>query len=264
MTTCPSKGDLYAFIEGNQKPEDNERIRMHLNSCDACRKNIHDLQLVQTVLLHRKRPTPSKALLNAYQDNLAYEFRSVTTIDRLKETIKTVYTFVFDSRPLSVRIAKAVALLVVGILIGRLIFQPIHRPTLDPSKPSIVLLSMTPADIKFMTDFCTQSEIWLLAIVNMPKTEETDPSDLQFNREIAQRLLLKTSIIGDKIQHIQNEQPYSKFFNRVEQLLLEAANASDDRIQEVSENIKQTIKSSALLYETQHVREMFETLSKGT
>jgi hypothetical protein len=97
----------------------------------------------------------------------------------------------------------------------------------------------------------------------MPKTEETDPSDLQFNREIAQRLLLKTSIIGDKIQHIQNE-PYSKFFNRVEQLLLEAANASDDRIQEVSENIKQTIESSALLYETQHVREMFETLSKGT
>jgi ElaB/YqjD/DUF883 family membrane-anchored ribosome-binding protein len=263
MTTCPSKGDLYAFIEGTQKSEDKERIRIHLNSCDACCKHVQEVQSIQAMLLNRKRPTPEKALLNIYRDNLKQEFRSITTVDRLKETIKTVNTFVFDTRPLSVRIAKAAALLVVGVLIGRLIFQPIHRPVPDSSKPSIVLLSMTPADIKFMTDFCTQSEIWLLAIVNMPKTEETDPSDLQFNREIAQRLLLKTSIIGDKIQHIQNE-PYTKFFNRVEQLLLEAANASDDRIQEVSENIKQTIESSALLYETQHVREMFETFSKGT
>ena len=263
MTTCPSKGYLFAFIEGKQKPEDKERIRIHMNSCDACRKDVHELQTVQTVLFNRKRPEPSKALLNVYRDNLEHEFRSVTTVDRLRETIKTVYTFVFDSHPLSVRIAKAAALLVIGVLIGRLIFQPIHHPASDPSRPNVVLLSMTPADIKFMTDFCTQSEIWLLAIVNMPKTEETDQSDLQFNKEIAQRLLLKTSIIGDKIQHIQNE-PYAKFFNRVEQLLLEAANASDDRIQEVSENIKQTIESSTLLYETQHVREMFETLSKGT
>lgn len=263
MITCPSEGDLLAFTEGEQKPEEKERMKAHLNSCDACRGTVQELQTIQAMLLDRKRPKPSKALLNVYRDNLEHEFRSVTTVDRLRETLKAAYAFLFDSRPLGVRLAKATALIVIGVLIGRLVFQPVNRPPSDPSRPSVVLLSMAPADIKFMTDFCTQSEIWLLAIVNMPTTEETDPSDLQFNREIAQRLLLKTSIIDNKIQHIQND-PYTKFFNRVELLLLEAANASDDRIKEVLENIKQTIESSTLLYETQYVRETFKTLSKGT
>lgn len=260
MICCPSEKMLFSLVDGQLNPEDRKRLRSHLADCESCRSKFQELESIQALLTRRQRPQPSKLLFKTYRTNLHREFMPETPWSRAKQALESVIAYVFDSRPTGMRLIKAAALVMIGVFIGRLIFQPSSQYGTAPQSANIILLSTNPAEVKFMNDFCTQSEIWLLAVVNMPPAEEADKSEFVFNKEIAQKLLLKTSLMDDKIRQIDNDN-YSKFINSIELLLLEAANASDERMTEVTEEIKFTIESSNLLYEARQFREMLKTLS---
>lgn len=254
MTTCRHEKDLIRLIHEMSSTDEENRIKDHLASCETCRIKFQELKEIHSDLMERQRPRPSEAFIKSYRRKLMRKFLPETRAARMKRRLRLAVNALFYARPLSVRIAKTAAILLVGILIGRIVFHPAPKP----EHPAFMLLPVTPSDVKLMTDFLTESEIWLLAVVNIPSAEELNTSDLRFNREIARKLLTKTSFMEVKETQLKSE-PLAKFLNRLEILLLEIANTGDDRIVDVSGRIKQTIQSTTLLYDTRLLREMIET-----
>ena len=260
MKNCPSEKILFDFLEGSQPSDASLRIKKHLDVCAACRSQYNELLKAQTLLIQRRRPEPSGKILLSYHQNLKQAFAPVTMWIRIKNHLEYGYNLLIHSRPLSIRLARGMALLLIGIFIGKIIFQPIGQQSRE--KPSIIMLTMSPTDVRFMTDYMTQSEIWLLAVANIPSAQKIEKSDLLFNKEVAQRLLIKTTFMEERKQQIDSEL-FTKFLNHFELLLLEIANASDERMVDISTEIKVMIENSSLLYETRLLREMFETASAG-
>ena len=265
MKTCPSEKLLFDSIESGQKSDGSLRLRVkeHLECCDACRTKHNELLNIQTLLTRRQRPRPSREILRSYRQNLEQAFTPETMWIRVKNRFEYAYNFLIDSRPIGVRLARGTALLLIGVFIGKIVFQPAGRKDIISDKPSVFMLTMSPADVQFMTEYITQSEIWLLAVANIPSTQNLDRTDLLFNKEVAQRLLIKTSFMEQRKQQIDSEL-LTRFLNRFELLLLEIANASDEKMADISNEIKMTIENSTLLHETRQLREMFEMVSGAT
>ena len=258
MTKCAYEKWLVDYLDENLPPEKYLQMKTHLKTCSTCKAKHHDFQKVHDILVKRRRANPPKTLLNLYQGNLKREFVLESRFVGIKKNMISIYHLFFDAQPLSIRITKTIALLWVGILIGRLVFQPIRKHEQPVVKPEILLLSMTPTDVKLMTDFLIESEIWLLAVVNTPSDEKIETSDLLFNKEIAQKLLVRASFMKEKKRQL-NLVTLTKFLDRLEFLLLEVANTSDERMMDVSNDVKQAIENTTLLYESKRLREMLET-----
>jgi hypothetical protein len=263
MKTCPSEKLLFDSIESKQPSDASLQVKEHLECCDVCRTKYNELLKVETLLMHRQRIQPSKEILRSYHQNLKQAFAPEPMWIRIRNRFEYAYHLFIDSRPLGVRLARGMALLLIGIFIGKVIFQPIDKQDGSSEKPSILTLTMSPTDVQFITEYITQSEIWLLAVANIPSTQNVEKAELLFNKEVAQRLLIKTSFMEERKQQIDSEL-LTKFLNRFELLLLEVANASDEKMVDISNEIKLMIENSTLLHETKQLREMFEKVSDAT
>lgn len=253
MTTCKFEKSLVDLIQGQLSLNEHTFVKKHIGTCETCRKKYLELKAVHSMLIKRQRPKPYGKLLTSFRRYLKHEFIPKPKSPRIKGHFLSAYRLFFDSDTMGLRIVKIISLIVVGIFIGRMIFYTRHEQSIV--NPNIMLISITPADRQFMTDFFTESEIWLLAIVNIPPHEEYGKSELLFHKEIARKLLMKTPFM-DEIKLQLNNEMFTKFYNRLELLLLEVANTSDERMMNVSLETGQIIKNTTLLIEMKYFREI--------
>lgn len=253
MTTCKFEKSLVDLIQGQLSLDQQSLAKNHVDSCEACRKKYLELKAIHSMLMKRQRPEPSKKLLACFRQYLKHEFIPRPKLPPIKERLFSAYRLFFDSDTMGLRTVKIVSLILVGIFIGRMIFYTRHERSMI--KPNIMLISFTPADRQFMTDFFIESEIWLLALVNISPHEEYGKPDLLFHKEIARKLLMKTPFM-DEIKLQLNNEMFTKVYNRLELLLLEVANTSDEKLMNVSLETGQIIKNTTLLIEMKVLREI--------
>ena len=160
------------------------------------------------------------------------------------------------SRRLIWGLSGAVGMLLIGIVIGRFLFQT------QPDKRSVPVVEETmplsESDIQFISVFLTQSEIWLMEMAHTDNTDGLDRENMQTNRELARRLLAKSAFMENKLTGM-NEASILEFLNRLEMILLETSGAKDQDLDEAFSQIREAIHETALLSEIKNIQNLINT-----
>jgi len=236
-----------------------KKVRIHLRSCASCRSLLEETEAVVRVLRSVPQPDPGKAWMRRYHRELDARLRPALAGGKPGSPVFGTGGRLFVSPRPAVMTAGAAALLAIGILAGRFILP---RPSRGAMSPKVILFSARPAVDRQLKDFITESEIWMLAVVNYVPEEDSSSAYLALNRETAEALL-RRSLIIEKKGIEPDRKDLVKFVQGMQMLLLETTNSDQDAIRLVSDS-RQAILEMRLLDRSRLLRRtMQESVSSG-
>lgn len=119
--TCQNIKELFPeFLTGELDKETQERVQMHLTSCESCREELENLSAIWTKLGVIPEEQPSDevrtrfyTMLEAYKQGMAEERQ----VSRLKRMVSDVFEHVWPKRP-AFQFSMALVFLMVGLAAG--------------------------------------------------------------------------------------------------------------------------------------------------
>ncbi len=256
MKSCKFEKLLPDYLQGEFVGETKHQLEAHLETCEHCAARLEELVDIHQILSARLRPEPAKKLVRDYRNYLKKYFPSKTSPVAIIEKLERRWNSFVHSQQIPVRIAKAFALIVFGVFIGKFVFVPaVEAPKAELVAP-IPAYAITPTDLKLMNDYFVKSEILLLAIENWQGNAKSDSSDLLFDKDIAQNLLLHSQMIHQKAAQLYDSDLLS-FLDRMEMLLLEISNVDNKELFQVFKETKNIIKETNLLQSNKRFQNLF-------
>lgn len=250
MKSCTFEHDLLPWLLDELGPDEKQRVREHLNTCEQCQQQRHELQRMHEVLLRREREPVPMAAYAAYTAALQRRFDTRPAWKRALTWITTQAAALLTSPKLPVRLARATALVLVGMMVGRWLIAP--PPQQPLSAPNIAQRALSAEDIQVINDYFVKSELLLLTIVNAsPGLNETD---LLFDQDMARTLLAKSTLVQRKADRLDDEHLIS-FLNRLEFLLLQISNREDSEIQDAFQEIRDLIQEAKMLQTSRRLQD---------
>ncbi|MBN1894959.1 zf-HC2 domain-containing protein [bacterium] len=242
MKTCAYHPFLPDYRDENLEPALRKKVRIHLRSCRSCRALLEETDAVVRVLRSAPKPDPGRAWMRRYHRELDAGLRSVAAGEKpVLSVFAKVRLFLASLRP-ALLAAGAAALLIVGILAGRFILP---RSSGVSGNPQVLLFSARSPSESQWTDFLTESEIWMLAVVNYEPEEDPGSAYLALNRETAENLL-RRSLILEKKGIEPDREGLIRFVQGMQMILLETTNSDEDAKRLVSDS-RQSILEMRLL-----------------
>jgi len=256
MKSCKFEKLLPDYLQGELAPEAKQKLETHLTTCEVCAARLGEIADIHRILSVRQRPEPPKKLVRDYRSYLRKYFPGKTSPAVIFSKLERRWNYFLHSQKLTLRVAKAFALIIFGIFIGKFIFVPaVEAPKAETVAP-IPAYAITPTDLKLMNDYFVKSEILLLAIENWQGNAKSDSSDLLFDKNIAQNLLLHSQMIHQKAAQLYDSDLLS-FLDRMEMLLLEISNVDNKELFQVFKEAKSIIKETDLLQSNKRFQNLF-------
>ena len=233
------------YFRSDLSPAEELALLNHLKTCESCRVQLEDFYTVHTALSKYQRPSAPSDLKNSYYQQVDLSFGRET----YSEKYNLFMSKIFGRRSTFAIAMQFVVFIMIGIIVGWLLFVP--------SEPDIVFHNSDPyqtsqpvsaEDRKFVYVYMQMSEILLLAIQNDP--------EFYLNRELAQKLLIKTFRVSDIAVKLGNLRMI-QFLNRMEILLLEASNINEEELDESIALIRKVVEDSNLLREVEILKSFF-------
>ena len=252
-TPCPFEEKIIAFLKAENDTVDPGKIQDHLTRCSSCQQSYTDLVEVAFLLKKRARPQPTPRELKIYHRQLNNSWRREGSWNSIKKQVHTGWDWAFGGRSVSVRFVRVLALLLIGFFIGRIGIGTQTSDSRGKITPHVYLFPLAPRDRQVVVDYITESEIWLLAVVE--NTSDPNSDKLTHNKEIAHKLLFKTCSLEAIVSPLNNAS-LSGFLNQMEHVLLEVSNTQERDIGSVFEDIQRTIKETHLHQEPKRLQRM--------
>jgi len=235
MKTCEYRKKLSDYIDDALPTAEKRELELHLAGCRNCALELEEINKIAALMQNYTRPEPSLEVLYSYHTRLEKLFPVHTFAERLRERLADFRQRLFDWNPAIVRLAGSAVLLIIGIFIGRLMFYEPEKVLITDQPRDLVVLNLNADDLKMVADYFIKSEILLLAIKNTPDGESLQPTELDFNQQLARDLLSSTTQVQQKAALI-NDQQISVFLNQIEFLLLQIANTDEQEIKTLLSN----------------------------
>lgn len=175
------------------------------------------------------------------------EFSVISQNKKLTKLIKETIESIFWERSLSFRIAEVIGLILVGIFIGWYIFYP--QTEINQSNnlnPDYFTKPISKSEVEYINYYFQAAEFLLLEIKNIDINTQFNKTDIEFNKSIAQKLLIKTFIIHE-IALRQNDPQILRFLSKMELLLYEVSNVSSEELSQSMDAFHVIIDDSRLL-----------------
>ncbi|MEE9118064.1 MAG: hypothetical protein V3U02_05660 [Calditrichia bacterium] len=139
------------------------------------------------------------------------------------------------------------------MIVGWIVFAQVEpKVVFQNNDPYQMSQPISSVDIDYIYYYLQVSEMVLLEIQN-----STDQSDFYLNRELAQKLLIKTFRVSEIALQLNNLRMIN-FLNRMELLLHEASNLNEEEIDESLDTIKMVIEKANLLREVKVLQTMMK------
>ena len=239
-TGCNFEKYFEGYFNGDLAPVEDMALQKHLLTCSKCRNRIDILYTVHTALKSYRRQQAAPALLDSYHRQVDLSYTGETFLQKISLFI---HRFT-DTGILSIRIAQITTLIVIGVIIGWLVFTPAEpRIIVQNSDPYQTSRPVSSVDIDYVYYYLLASEMILLEITN-----SVDQPEFYIDRELAHKLLIKTFRAHEIALKLNNTRMLS-FLTRMEFLLLEASNLSDEEIHDALDTLRMMIKEAELLRE---------------
>jgi len=258
MEKCRFEKYLVEYLNEDLPASLQSEIKQHLKNCEACSFQLQEIATIHSMLLERKRPEPSGELVDQYDQELRDIFESKSGFENLKRLFSNLWNFLNNIPPLGIRLSGAVAILIIGIFIGKMIFKPAQKSALVLIEPTMVNLIADQSDLRLINSYFSDSEVLLLEILNSNYAEQLADKSFFLSKEIAQKLLMRTFLIHEIALKLNNK-PMLNFLSNLEFLLYDLANSKDDEIILKIDEMKQLIKDSKLLEKARLYQELFSS-----
>lgn len=225
----------------------------HLADCNICQEELEGLSTLHQVLSSRIRPGHQKTLLKTYRKELMDLFAKETSTASWKSAFFDVLDRLFVSRPSMIRFAQAAVLIIVGVFVGRFVYDTQETPS--AILPTFLQPAFSSAlDQEFLQKYFVETEILLLGIENN-QANEIEIDDVKINQEIAKRLLFQTFQIQQSTSQVTDESVLN-YLTSLELLLLEISNAENNEIIQAFNDVRNIVKETDLLQSSRNIQQI--------
>jgi putative zinc finger protein len=247
MKTCLFENYFVEYVSGELDKNEKNDFQSHLDTCPTCPSRLDEFYELHGNLKSRKKKEPQLELLAKYHENLSSEFSESKTGVKLNQKIENIIESIFWQRSLNIRIAEVVGLILIGIFIGWFIFNPQSEIRIDSNiNPNYFPRPISKAEVEYINYYFQAAELLLLEIKNIDLKTSLNRADIEFNKDIAQKLLIKTFIIHE-IALRQNDPKILRFLSKMELLLYEVSNVPSEELSQSVNALNIIIDDSRLL-----------------
>ncbi len=186
---------LYGELDAAEKAE----FDKHLRACPDCAAEYSVLGATLGIMDRKDRRDPGPEFWDGYWDRLERRMTAEAAVPASRPGLGARLRRLFAAAPRwAYQAAAAVALVAVGVLIGRsLLAPPGGNPALDASRrgPAAVVNASNEAEIK-AGDFLDRSKVLLLGLVNFdPAREDPYALDIPRTQALSRDLVTQASDI---------------------------------------------------------------------
>ncbi|MDH4196448.1 MAG: anti-sigma factor [Candidatus Aminicenantes bacterium] len=247
MIKCQKTKDLMLeALYGELSAEDHALFDAHLRACPECAAEYSVLGATLEVMDRRERPDPGANFWDGYWERLekrmereaaksaAPEPESVWR--RARRALSTVPRWAFQA-------SAALALVVVGVLIGRAVFAP------SGPGPAEVVAAAQPADPMLVraNDYIQRSKVLLLGLVNFdPAQKDIYGLNLPRQKQISRELLSEAVYLKPALRDARNER-LRELVTDLEVTLLQIANLESEDDLEAVDLVRAGVDKRSLL-----------------
>ncbi len=214
---------LYDELSSEQK----KTFKAHLKSCPKCFKAYAGYTYVLKTMSQRKRKEPEQNFWTGYWDRLSPKLKdSVRRSSIIKNKPRWQLPDIFPVPRWVYQTAAAVALLVIGILIGKGMLGPSSIKRVIPQFTEKRESSPELASFENQTSrYLEKSKVLLLGIVNFD-VETEDPVALDFSRkqQVSEDLIREAGVLKKGLTQYGAQEQLIELVSDLEVILLQIAN----------------------------------------
>jgi hypothetical protein len=247
---CDYQNLIPEFLTNGLEDSDRDSFVEHLGVCQSCADTLHSFRGVDSLLQALDRPEPRPELLARYYAGLDEHFGE----GFLTKFSKAAAEY-WHSQTRSIRLLRAGTVIAFGVLIGWFIFGSEQRQEIAvPIQPSHGL-RLANQDVLLVREFFTETESVLQDVVSTSQRELREESMLDQKKRAAQSLLIRTFVIHELALQLQNDS-ILEFLTRLELVLYEVSNLTDEELDESLGAIQLLIRESGLLQQAVHFKQL--------
>ncbi len=265
MNACKKcRSFLVEALYDELEPKAKSFFERHTSSCPGCAAEFRALMETLRTMDRRTRPEPEPEFWNGYWDRLSFRLEK----DELSGHVSSPWWRnpgrVWKFAPRWVyQTAAAVALLVIGVWIGRTVFVQRQVP-LDVATQTRAVPSVQPAGtnpVLRARDYIDRSKLVLLALVNYdPAAEDPYALDLRRQKQVSRELVNEAGQIKSDLKD-PRQRRLRELVTDLETILLQIANLEAENDLEAVEFVKQGVENRGILLKI-NLSEMSEEFSK--
>jgi len=250
MKICSFENYFVDYVTGELDNNEIIEFQSHLGKCPTCSKRLDEFYIIHYSTKSQKRKEPPSELIKEYHQNLDYAFSESKKTNQWSKYVDNLFQTIFWRRSFSFKIAEVVGFILIGIFIGWLIFNP--QPEIHTDKntnPDYFIRPISTAEVEYISYYFQAAELLLLEIKNIEAKSPINKAELEFNKSIAQKLLIKTFIVHE-IALRQNDPKILRFLSKMELLLYEVSNVPTEELTQSIDAFSVIIDESKLLDDT--------------
>jgi hypothetical protein len=231
---------LYDELDRRQR----ETLDRHLRSCSACAQHYRQMSETLGVMSEREKPERDEAFWTSYFEQLAPRLES-GAVEQL--TVR----FPAWSRHPAFRAGAAAALILVGVLLGKWVWQK-DRP--QASAPGPIVSAPYPGHVTVTEPvhraeaYLQRSKVLLLALANFdPATDNAATLNLPTQRQISESLVQEAMVLKSELSDTA-ELRLRELVDDLEVILLQIANLENEHDLAAIELVRSSVTNQALLF----------------
>ena len=239
MINCRiSKDRMIEALYGELGPSEKERFDEHLSSCPECASEYSVLGATLRVMDRRERPDPGERFWDGYWDRLETRLEREETVKVPGPSLGARLGRVFSGLPRwSYQAAGAVALLLVGILIGSRLINPPG----GGAGGKIAAISASAGAVVNAENFIDRSKVLLLGLINHnPATEDAYAFDLGGKKTMSRVLAAEAPALRNALTE-RGQRRLRDLVSDLEVIMMQIANLESGQDVEGVELIKQGV-----------------------
>jgi hypothetical protein len=253
MSDCNKCKSLFleAFYE-ELDAQQNQLFKDHLQVCKSCQSGFDEMKSTLKFMSKRVRPEPGKDFWNTYEERLARRIKKAEEPQVKRESWLKKLLRPFGFAPKWVyQAAAALALIIVGVLMGRMIFfPPVSEIQQASQQPALITQQQPGTELVLRTqNYIERSKLILLALVNFdPAREDPYALDFPYQQRISRELVQEASFLKRELAE-SDQGRLENLIAGLEVILLQIANLESENDFEAIELVKEGVNSRGILIE---------------
>jgi hypothetical protein len=253
MSECKKCRSFFLeYFYGELNAPEKKSVDDHISICNKCRSEFTEMKSVLLYTGKRIRPEPPEEFWDSYEERLAQRIESEESLQGDRETLWKKLGKRLEATPKwAYQATGAVALIIIGVFIGRALYSPTipgvqhasQRPdVVTPPRPETTLVHRS-------QDYIERSKLIILALVNFdPSLEDPYALDLPYQKQVSRELVEEAGFLKKELADSDQER-LENLITSLEIILLQIANLESENDLEAIKLVRDGIDSRGILME---------------